>query len=437
MLPWMPGCWSSQMKSHAVTLTATAVVLVAALAGCTAVTSADTSTDTGVSASEVAAVQATGDLWDSSVVHDISIDVSDEALTEALEAYASTGEKIWIEATVTIDGTTFEAVGLKLKGNSSLRGITVDSAAEELPWIIRLDKFVDDQNYDGWTQLVIRGNNSETSLNEAVALELLEEAGLASEQAISAVVTVNGASDLRLVIQNPDDEWADSEFGTDGALYKAESGGDYSYRGEDAEAYTDVFEQEAGDDDLAPLTAFLQFINESSDETFAAELDQWLDVDAFATYLAFQELVDNFDDIDGPGNNSYLWYDSSTGLMTVVSWDLNLALGVSNGAGGGGGMGGDRPAGGGLQGGPDAGGAQGMGGMGGPSQGNILSERFLNNAEFASLYESTLASLRETLYTSGAASEILQQWVDALGTQDLVSASTVADEAAAVAEYFE
>ncbi len=424
------------MKSHAVTLTATAVVLVAALAGCTAVTRADTSTDTGVSASEVAAVQATGDLWDSSVVHDISIDVSDEALTEALETYASTGEKIWIEATVTIDGTTFEAVGLKLKGNSSLRGATVDSAAEELPWIIRLDKFVDDQNYDGWTQLVIRGNNSETSLNEAVALELLEEAGLASEQAMSAVVAVNGASDLRLVIQNPDDEWADSEFGTDGALYKAESGGDYSYRGDDAEAYTDVFEQEAGDDDLAPLTAFLQFINESSDETFAAELDQWLDVDAFATYLAFQELVDNFDDIDGPGNNSYLWYDSSTGLMTVVSWDLNLALGVSNGAGGGGGMGGDRPAGGGLQGGPDAGGAQGMGGMAGPSQGNILSERFLNNAEFASLYESTLASLRETLYTSGAASEILQQWVDALGTQDLVPASTVADEAAAVAEYF-
>ncbi len=434
MLPWMPGCWSSGMKSRPVTLTATAVVLVAALAGCAAVTSADTSTDTGVSASEVAAVQATGDLWDSSVVHDISIDVDDAALAEALETYASTGEKIWIEATVTIDGTTFEAVGLKLKGNSSLRGITVDSAAEELPWIIRLDKFVDDQNYDGWTELVIRGNNSETSLNEAVALELLEEAGLASEQAISAVVTVNGASDLRLVIQNPDDAWVDSEFGTDGALYKAESGGDYSYRGEDAEAYTDVFEQEAGDDDLAPLTAFLQFINESSDETFAAELDQWLDVDAFATYLAFQELVDNFDDIDGPGNNSYLWYDSSTGLMTVVSWDLNLALGVSNG--GGGGMGGDRPAGGAPQGGPDAGGGA-QGGMGGPSQGNILSERFLDTPEFASLYESTLASLRETLYTSGAASEILQQWVDALSAQDLVSVSTVADEAAAVAEYFD
>jgi spore coat protein CotH len=97
-------------------------------------------------------------------------------------------------------------------------------------------------------------------------------------------------------------------------------------------------------------------------------------------------------------------------------------------------MGGDRPAGGGAQDGPDAGGAaQG----GGPSQGNILSERFLNNDEFASLYESTLASLRETLYASGTASEILQQWVDALGTQDLVSSSTISQEAAAVAEYFD
>ncbi|MEZ5207633.1 MAG: CotH kinase family protein [Acidimicrobiales bacterium] len=137
---------------------------------------------------------------------------------------------------------------------------------------------------------------------------------------------------MRLAVEHPDDEWVERVFGTDGSLYKAESTGDYSYRGDDAAEYEEVFDLESGDDEtLEHLTAFLEFINESDDTTFAAELSSWLDVDAFATYLAMQDLVDNFDDIDGPGNNSYLYYDPSTDQMTVVPWDLNLAFGVMGG----------------------------------------------------------------------------------------------------------
>ncbi len=61
------------------------------------------------------------------------------------------------------------------------------------------------------------------------------------------------------------------------------------------------------------MIEFLDFINNSDDATFEAELGEHLDVDSFATYLAMQDIVDNFDDIDGPGNNSYLHYDSDTG----------------------------------------------------------------------------------------------------------------------------
>ena len=40
------------------------------------------------------------------------------------------------------------------------------------------------------------------------------------------------------------------------------------------------------------------------------------------------------DDIDGPGNNSYLFWDSATGMFTVVAWDHNLAFGASMGGAG-------------------------------------------------------------------------------------------------------
>jgi spore coat protein CotH len=418
---------------------ALAVALAASLtlAGCTTAAGTVASTTTSSDATTTAAT-ATG-VWDATVVHTIDIDIAADQLATAVDTYLSTGEKVWVTATVTIDGTTFENVGLKLKGNSSLRSVTSDTAAADLPWIIRLDKFVDGQNLDGWTEFVVRGNSSETSLNEAVALDLLAQTGLASEQAVLAAVTIDGATALRLVVQNPDDAWAESELGS-GPLYKAESGGSYDYVGDDPAAYATSFDQEAGDDDLTPLIDFLQFVNESDDATFAAELSSRLDVDAFATYLAFQDLVGNTDDIDGPGNNSYLYYDPESGRMTVVTWDLNLAFGQT--PGGAGGPGGGAPAGGaarpggqgGGQGGQAGGGPAGGGqaGAGGPSQGNILAERFRANDTFAALIEQARADLEATLIDSGAASDTIDRWVAVLGTQSLVSATAVEQEAAAI-----
>ncbi|MET0908860.1 MAG: CotH kinase family protein, partial [Ilumatobacteraceae bacterium] len=404
-----------------------------------------------------------------------------------------TGDKEWIEATVTIDGTTFERVGLRLKGNSSLAGLggagaiggvpgrtpaeTGDTGdtdtgpaggmvefggasadePENLPWLIRLDEFVEDQTYQGYEDFVVRSNNTETSLNEAVTLALLSEAGLASQDAIATRFSVNDSADvLRLVVEHPDDdEWYETSFDGEGALYKAESTGDWSYRGDDPASYDEVFDQEGGSDvaDLTPLIEFLDFVNNSDDATFAAELGDHLDVDAFATYLAMMELVGNTDDIDGPGNNSYLWWDADTGRFTVVPWDMNLALG--SGMGFPGGQGGapvglpdgvEPPAGGfpgGLPGGtlpdgaelPDFGDLPGGGGFGGRS--NPLVERFLADEGFNARYETRLAELTDELVASGAAESVLAEWVDLLQTQagDLVSRETIESEAATIRDF--
>ncbi len=311
------------------------VVAVAALAlgGC-----ADAGTSDAVSGVSTAArTVADGDgVWDASTVHEISIEVDESAVAEMIDTYQETDEKEWLEATVTIDGTTFERAGIRLKGNSSLRGVSDDAEPTDLPWLVRLDEYVDGQALDGWTELVVRSNGSETALNEAVALDLLARAGLASEHAIASSFSVNGAdARLRLVVQGLDEAWEAENFSTPGLLYKAEAGGDWTYRGADPDAYTDVFDQETGDDDLTPLIDFLEFLDTSSDEELEAELPDRLDVEAFARYLAFEDLVGNFDDIDGPGNNSYLRYDAESAGFTVVAWDHNLAFGGSPGGSGG------------------------------------------------------------------------------------------------------
>ena len=406
---------------------------------------ADASNASGTSLSSTGGC-VTSALFDSSSVHSIAVEFDVDNYAAMIAAYTAAGDKEWIEATVTIDGETYERVGLRLKGNSSLRSVDADSDPANLPWLVRLDKFVDDQTHDGVRDVVVRSNSSETAINEAVALELLEAAGLASQDAIATRFSVNGSTEvLRLVIELPGDEWMEQRFSATGALYKADSAGDYSYRGDDPEAYNDVFEQEAGEDnaDLTPLIEFLEFINESDDETFAAELSDHLDVDSFATYLAMQDLLGNFDDIDGPGNNSYLFYDTDTEQFTIVPWDYNLSFGVGPLRRPGFDPGempegfdpGEMPEGfdprempEGFPGGAGPGGGMPVGGS------NVLVERFLENAKFNALYEAKIEDLTTGLIESGVAQEVLDRWVELLEEEaaDLVDTSTIASEAAQI-----
>lgn len=413
--------------------------VIAVLTACTATVSNE-----ATESSTTTAVVTTGtSFWDSTTVHDIAVVVDPEDYDALIAAYIADGEKQWTEATVTIDGAVFENVGLKLKGNSSVFGVTADTDPATVPWLIRLDKFVDGQSFAGETDLVIRSNNTETALNEAVSLDLLELAGLATEQAVASRFSVNGgAAELRLVVQLPNDQWQLEQFGNDGLVYKAEAGGDYSYRGDDAASYDEIFDQEVGDDDLEPLTEFLKFINEADDVTFAGSLADYLDVEEFATYLAFQDLVDNYDDISGPGNNSYLQYNEQTGLMTVASWDMNLTFGVTNRPGGAGAAGGmpqgGMPAGGMPTNGQRPGGQGGAAG-GGPSASNVLADRFLETDEFAALYDEATATLTTTIFASGDAQAVLDGWVAVLTEHagDLVDTATVSNDADSIAAYFD
>ncbi|PXA67296.1 hypothetical protein CTB96_11130 [Cryobacterium arcticum] len=447
-----------------------------ALAGLTAcdATGATGATTSSSLTAEQAAALLDSDFYDTSLVHSITIDFDDDDYQAMLDAYSETGDKGWISATVTIDGTVFEQVGLRLKGNSSLRGIGSDSTAdtdddgadtgapaapdsgdgsvntddpETLPWLIRLDKYVTDQSYQDRTEFIVRGNTSESSLNEAVALELIGLSGLATEKSAAVRLSVNGGDDaLRLVMESIDDDaWNDDAFEAGGSTYKADSGGDYSYRGDDPAEYTDVFDQKTGDDDLTPLIDFLDFINNSDDATFAADLGDHLDVDSFATYLAMQDLTANTDDIDGPGNNSYLRYDSETGLMTVVAWDANLSFGGMNGGMGGGfgGDGGDRgapPDGATAPDGeaPDGAAPDGAAPDGGPGGGdNILATRFLADSTFSALVDTATTTLTASLYDSGDAQDVLDRWTALLTDQasDLVPEDTLQEESDTIAAY--
>ena len=423
-------------------------------------------TSAGVSSGKAGKV--TDGYLDPDSLHSVEITVDQSAYQEMITAYTSNQTKNWIEATVTVDGVAHEKAGLKLKGNSSLQGISADSEPQKLPWLVRFDKFVDGANHDGMTRMVIRASSSTSALNEAVALDLLAKTGLASEKAAHISLSVNGSDPvLRLTCQDLDESWVEQNFDVTGLLYKAESTGDYTYRGTDESAYKDVFDQETGKANLTPLIEFLQFINESSDADFQSGLAQRVDVDKMVTYLAFEDVIDNFDDITGPGNNSFLWWAEQANQMTVVAWDHNCAFGLKPGAGQQG-QGGGQPPGGGGQGQPPSGGQQPGGGQppgdgGAPSNGqaptgqppggaggqqpggggsqtkaNALVDRFNSLMDGETKVSAERDRLKQELYTSGVAQTILDARAKVLTDQagSLIEQSAVEADKQTIAAYF-
>jgi len=314
-----------------------------------------------------------------------------------------------------------------------------EETPEHLPWLVKFDEFVDGQRYQGLEEVVVRSSPTATALNETLALGIVGLAGEPTQRSIHTAFSVNGGDRaLRHLIEVPDDVWEERTFGSDGVLYKALTRGTWQYQGEDPLAYTDSFSQETrrNRQDLQPLIDFVRFLDEADDESFASELSARLDVGSFARYLALMDLLANFDDIDGPGNNAYLRFDLDTDRFRILTWDLNFALqgGVGRGAGSDERLEGEP---GGSDRGPVVVGRVGPGGAsgpGGPGLGNPLVARFSAVAAFADLVEQASTDLAADIYVSGTYARILDVRAEVLITEagDLVEPEVVRREVEAL-----
>jgi spore coat protein CotH len=376
-------------------------------------------------------------------------------------------------------------VGIRLKGNSTLRslgggpagpgggnfgrgmtGTTLSfDSPEELPWLVSLDHFVKNRRYQGRENLALRpAGQTGSTLNEAVALQLVGLAGEPTQRSTYVSLSVNDRPvTTRLLIEVPDKPYADG-LGT-GVLYKSLATGSFTDQGDEITAYADDFDQvnRKGSQDLEPVIEFIRWVNTASDAEFNAQLADHLDVESFSRYVALQNLLLNFDDMAGPGRNYYLYYDLDTKRFQVVTWDLNLALSgnasqgpfdastmVGRGAPGGfpqGGPGGQPPGGvpnGGLPNGgaPNAGFPNIGGGGGGRMMGgHRLKERFLASTAFKATYLSAYRELYQKLFASGAAERAVDDAVASAqragatvdASQVTTLRTTIADRKAALA----
>ena len=234
------------------------------------------------------------ELYDASAAHSIELRYKERDFEKMMEAFTKDGDKEYIEADLTIDGTFIPSVGIRLKGNSTLmslrqaggngavpggglpgggqggfpqfpqgqapQGGTTEGQGqtqgqqgqgqtqgqgqgrqgggraqggapggggpggmvqlsadrpEELPWLIKIDEYVEGRAYQGHQEISIRpGSNAAVPLNEAVSLSSVDASGQPAQRYAFSSVKVNGSAAAgRLVVENPGQDWASARVG--------------------------------------------------------------------------------------------------------------------------------------------------------------------------------------------------------------------------------
>ncbi|MEX0663251.1 MAG: CotH kinase family protein [Acidimicrobiia bacterium] len=381
-------------------------------------------------------INNTVDAFDHSIVHRVSISMSTTAYDAMILDYQVDGVKTWHVATVVIDGVRIKNVGVRLKGNSTLIGLRNSGPnpaggiaaslgtlspdePQKMPFLLRFDEFVAGQRYQGVNELALRTSGGfggdASQLTEYVANVLTEETGQPFLRTTTTGMTFNGSPEgFYLLVEHPDDYWARRMIpGTQPAVYKAIVGASFHYVGAEPALYVNVFNQQAETLDLGPgpMIEFLRFVEESTDREFEAHLADRLDVEQFARYLAFHNILVDPDSLAGTGNNYYLLYDPKLRRMTFAAWDQNLAFGRLGFGGGpyrpyyedGSGLG------------SLAGNIPGLeelipgSALGEP---NILVTRFLASPKFRAVYNEAYRELFKSMLKAGRATALL----DELGT---------------------
>lgn len=370
-------------------------------------------------------IAGTIDLFDSEVAHTLTVDITEAEYQQMISAYQKDGDKKWMTADIVIDGTQISDVAVRLKGNSTLMGLggahagrpdapqgggpagppggmagmAVASAEDPttLPLLISFDENADGRGYQGLTELSVRPGTP--VINEALSLSLTAATGQPTQRYAYATYTINGQTTTRLLVEHPDETYANALFDAAGYLYKADANSRLEYRGPDQSLYADQFKQINAVDDgnLQPIISFLAWLDGADQAEFEAHLSDWVDTDSFARYLATQNLLGNGDDMGGPGQNYYLWYDLAAGKISVISWDLNLAMNGDAKT-----QPGEQ-----VQIGPPAG-VEGLAAGGEmPQFGNQLKTRFLDSEVWAPTYRDAYWALYDQMYGDGTANALL------------------------------
>lgn len=237
------------------------------------------------------------------------------------------------EATVTVNGKKLEHVGVRTKGNLSLREVANDDDSDRYSLKLDFDYYNDEQSLYGLKKLNLNNNYSDaTQMREYLSYQLMEKMGLPTPSYAYMYVTVNGKDrGLFLGVEQVDETFLAKNFETNtGALYKPDgTGSDLKWISDDLDDYTGLNVKTKIDEDSENATVdFLKAINNKG-----KSLEDTANVDNLLRYFAVNTALVNLDSYQGNLKHNYYLYEEN-GKFNIIPWDYNMSFG-GFGVGGG------------------------------------------------------------------------------------------------------
>ena len=272
-------------------------------------------------------------MFDQAMLHDVDIEISNENLA-LLDP--PTDDRVPVR--LTVDGTTADEVGLRLK-----RGWGQFRPLDEKPgFSIETDEFVDGLTMFDVDRFTL-GNAAwdHSFVNEPLVYELYRAAGVPAPRTALARVTVNGETFGLYVMRETYDERLLAQHFADptGNLYESTGAHDAPDMG--LELRTNKRR-----DDTSDLAAIVEVVATASDEDYRAAIEELVDVDQLMTYWAIEALTGHHDgyayDLSDPAlllgagdqlwnpypNNFYVYHDPASDRWVFLPHGADMALGM-------------------------------------------------------------------------------------------------------------
>lgn len=240
----------------------------------------------------------------------------------------------YVEASVTINGDTYDNVGIRAKGNSSLMSVA-SSDSERYSLKVDFAQYDNNQTYYGLETLNLNNNFSDsTQMKEFVSYELMEQLGVATPAHSYVKVMVNGEYyGLMLAVEEIGEAFAVTNYGsTNGFIFKPEdAGSDLKYVSDEKSDYSEIFNEAKMNKQTAENNSnVVNMMKEISEGDTSS-----LDVEQIASYFALNTALVNMDSYQGSFKHNYYLREDENSVFSVIPWDYNMSFGgFSGGASG-------------------------------------------------------------------------------------------------------
>jgi len=248
---------------------------------------------------------------------------------------------------LTVDGKTYQDVGVHFRGNSSFMMV---GEGRKRSLNLSLDFVHKNQQIDGCRTLNLLSSHEDPTFLRTVLFCRIAREYLPAPKANYARVVINGESwGVYVNVEQVNKDFVKEWYGTTkGARWKVpgspDGHGGLNYLGDDVAQYKPIYEIKTKDDpkSWAEFIRLCKVLNETPADKLEEALTPLLDIDGALKFLALDNATINNDGFWTRASDYYL-YEDVQGRFHLIPNDVNETFSAGGGPGGPGGPGGFGP----------------------------------------------------------------------------------------------